>query len=332
MSEIAKQPVTTKEVFDAFYGGTREETDLKLRCQVDRREVYDFEKKIGKQLFEMNSDELFEMISTFGSKRKTVKGSHRMWYNSFYHICSIYRQIFNYYIDNYVIIKNPFNDKSMRGNTAINRLMENYQKFGQKDLDDIIDKIHHDLPEVRANYVECIIRLFCDGFATNEEIALLKEDMIDFKMRKVFVGGRVVNLSERTMSLLMYVHNLEEIEANHGFYKAVPYRGGYFKFSIFPRNVPLFDEKKPGEIAALLSQVIVVYVRRPYGMDVNGRTFYLFGFYKKLVGVYGEERVQKMITSVRNTEDINDLTAMARLYGISVSNITMLKKSLRIFE
>lgn len=331
MREIAKQTVPTVEVLDAFYGGTREETDLRIRCQIDRKELYDYEKKIGKQLFEMNSDELFDMIGTFGSKRKTVKGSSRMGYNSFFQICSMYRKVFNFYIDNYEIIKNPFNDKSMRGNAAIDRLAENSKRFTQDNVDDIIKKIQSDLPEERANYVECIVRLFCDGFATNEEIVMLKENMINFKTKQVSLGGRIIRLSDRTISLLMYVHNLEEIDANHGIYKAVSYRGGYFKFFVFPRNEKLFDDKKSSEVAALLSRTVVVYIRRPYNLNVNYRTFYLFGFYKKLVEIYGEERVEEMVTSTRNSKDTNDLIAVARLYGVNTSNITMLKKNLRIY-
>lgn len=331
MSEIAKQTVPTKQVLNEYYGGERSETDLRVRCQVDREELYDYEKKIGKQLFEMNVDELFDMIQTFGSKRKTVKGASKMGYNSFFQICSMYRQIFNYYIDNYQIIRNPFNDKSMKGNNALERLMAGQERFTQENVDTIIYNLQHDLPEERANYIECIVRLFCDGFATNEEIVLLNESMIDFKKRQVILPGRIVKLSDRTFTLLNYVHSLEEMAANHGFYRMVTYKNNYFKYTVFERNVKSFSDKPIGEVAALLSRALIVYIRRPYNMDVNYRTFFLFGFYKKLVETYGEERVREMVLATRNSEYTNDIYAMARLYGVNTSNITTLRKSLRIY-
>ena len=331
MSEIAKQPIPTKDILEDYFSTMKKGVEVRIRYQVDRKELYAYEKKIGKQLFEMNSDELFAMINTFGSQRKTVAGRSSMPYNSFFQVCSMYRQIFNYYIENYQVIRNPFNEKSMKGNQALERILQITDRVTQEDVEDIVKKLHSDLPEERANYVECIIRLFCDGFATNEEIVLLKEDMIDFRNKRVIMPNRTIVLKERTISLLTYVHSLEEIDANHGVYKATQYRDYYFKYFVFPRNVATFGNKEPEEIAALISRTFNVYVRRPYGTNLNYRSLFLLGFYQKLVETYGEDRTKEMIMSVRNSGDTNDVFKMARLYGVNTSNISTLRKSLRIY-
>ena len=95
MARIAKQTVPTKEVMDAFYRATKGETVKRTRSQIDREEVYEYEKKIGKQLFEMDCDELFEMMRTFGSKRKTMEGPRRTNINSFFQLFFFTFNFFN---------------------------------------------------------------------------------------------------------------------------------------------------------------------------------------------------------------------------------------------
>jgi hypothetical protein len=146
MSEIPKQPIPTKDILEDYFSTMKKGVEVRIRYQVDRKELYAYERKIGKQLFEMNSDELFAMINTFGSQRKTVAGRSSMPYNSFFQVCSMYRQIFNYYIENYQVIKNPFNEKSMKGNQALERILQITDRVTQEDVEDIVKKLHNDLP------------------------------------------------------------------------------------------------------------------------------------------------------------------------------------------
>lgn len=57
---MAKIP--TKQLFDEFFASKgKDETYLrKIRAKADRPEVYAYEEKIGKQLVDMDVDELFE--------------------------------------------------------------------------------------------------------------------------------------------------------------------------------------------------------------------------------------------------------------------------------
>lgn len=70
MEMLNKAKISTKELFDMFFNEKDKENAKKTRPQIDRPEVYEYEKKIGKQLIEMDVDELFEMISSFNGNRK----------------------------------------------------------------------------------------------------------------------------------------------------------------------------------------------------------------------------------------------------------------------
>ena len=57
--------ISTKALMDEFFKDKypSEDTRKKIQPQIDRHEVYAYEQKIGKQLVEMNVDELFEMMN-----------------------------------------------------------------------------------------------------------------------------------------------------------------------------------------------------------------------------------------------------------------------------
>ena len=55
--------ISTQELFKRFFENKDPETVRKTRSQVDRPEVYAYEEKIGKQLVDMNEDELFELYN-----------------------------------------------------------------------------------------------------------------------------------------------------------------------------------------------------------------------------------------------------------------------------
>ena len=90
---------TTKQLFDMFFAQKDENTAYKTRPQIDRPEVYAYEKKIGKQLVDMDVDELFEMILTFNGDRRAANTSYSISYSSYDQIASLYRTFFNFYID-----------------------------------------------------------------------------------------------------------------------------------------------------------------------------------------------------------------------------------------
>lgn len=325
--------ISTKELFDEYFDslGKTETYIKKIRSQVDRSEVYEYEKKIGKQLIDMDVDEIFNMLLTFNGNRNLKKAEYSVTYASWTQISSRYRDIFNYYIDNYEVIKNPFYDKRMKGTEVYKRLAQNKEPFTVGKMEQIISDLKHDFAPDRAAYFECIIRIFFDGFANAQELVMLDESMIDFKFKTITLPGRIIHLSDRTFYLLTLIHDSYMIENIHGDYLLESWHNHYFKYIVRKNQAEKLQEKDAVEVGNIINRTIIVNVKNKYGIDVNLRTFYLLGFYNHLVEKFGEERTYELITSVRNSVDANDLTNTARLYGVNFGNVTLLKKSLRAF-
>ena len=325
--------ISTKELFDEYFDslGKTETYIKKVRSQVDRSEVYEYEKKIGKQFIDMNVDELFDMLLTFKGNRNLKQTDYSITYTSWTQISSKYRDIFNYYIDNYEVIKNPFHDKRMKGTEAYKRLAKDKEPFTTEKMEKIISDLERDFPPDRAEYLECIIRLFYDGFANAQELVMLDECMIDFKFKTITLPGRIIQLSNRTFYLLTLIHDSFKISGSHEEYLLEPWHDHYFKYVIRKKQAQNFQDKDIYEVGNLINRIIIVNVKNKYGIDVNLRTFYLLGFYNHLVEKFGEDRTYELITSLRNSNDAKDLTNAAKLYGVNFGNVTLLKKALRAY-
>lgn len=325
--------ISTRELFDEYFEslGKTESYIKKIRSQVDRQEVYEYEKKIGKQFIDMDADELFDMMLTFNGNRNLKNAEYSVTYSSWTQISSRYRDIFNYYIDHYEIIKNPFYDKRMKGTEVYKRLAKNKEPFTIEKMEEIISNLKRDFAADRAAYYECIIRLFYDGFAKAQELVLLNESMIDFKFKTITLPGRIIQLSDRTFYLLTLIHNSDVIENVRGDLLLEPWHDSYFKFIVRKKQAELLQDKTLTEMGSIIDRAIIVNVKNKYSIDVNLRMFYLLGFYNHLVGKFGEQRAYELLTSVKNSDDARDLTNVARLYGINFGNVTLLKKMLRPF-
>lgn len=322
--------ITTKELFDRYFESRAGTAAEKMRSQVDRQEVYDYEEKIGKQLVEMDVDELFEMIKSFqDTKRKT---NFMIAHSSYDQISSLFRSIFNFYIDNYEIIKNPFYDKRMRGREALKVLAENREPLTWDYVQDIIGKLHRDFEQDKADYIECIIQLYYNGISKAEEIVNLKEDMIDTRSRKIRLQGRTTQiLSKRCYELLVKVHNMTILEGWRGDYLMKEWRGGYFKYPIRPSQELEMNNRSEVDMTGFINRYIAVNVNNKYSTKLSYFSLFLLGFHDYVVRQVGEERAKELMTSYRSSEDAAELMALANEYGVNADNISHLKRSLRQF-
>lgn len=327
--------MTTKEVFDLYFKDMPSEKTKKCRGQVDRPEVYAYEEKLGKQIFDMNADELIGLILSFhNNNRKNDKtGRLGISYTSIELIASLYRSIWNYYIENIEIIKNPWNTKGMRGMAFMKRLTELKPKFTYDVVEKAIEDLYNQYPDdnYTPKYVECLLLLFYNGFANPQEIVLLKEDMINFKMHEVRLTGRTVHLSDRCFELLQYVHNLDKIVTPRGLYKVISYHDGYFKFVVRENGVKLLQNKTSVEVGNILTNKIKRYLGENSDFNISYRTVYLLGFFDFIVKRTDENRARKLVTSVRNSEKNKELMRYASEYGVVADNVTYIKKCLRQF-
>lgn len=323
----------TREIFKGYFENMPEEVSKKIKPQVDRPEVYAYEIKIGKQLLDMDVDELIGLLLSFNEERKFGEGRFQLSYGSIDQIVSIYRSIWNYYIENIEVIKNPWNNKKMRGAALREKLSESKEPFTYEVIEKAINCLYDDYSEdsYTPKYIECLLLLFYEGFAEAQEIVLLNESMINFKTHEIRLVGRTIHLSDRCFELLQYIHSLDTIETSRGTYKAVPYKNGYFKFIVRMREADLIQNKTLTEVGAILTRKITMGLRKRYKIDINYRIVYMLGFFNYIVNKVGLDRAKEISTSVRNGDDARELMEYAREYGIVADNVTYIKRCLRPF-
>lgn len=321
--------VDTKQVFDEYFATKPEKIAYRMRGCVDRKEVYEFEKRIGKQIFDMNEDELFDMILTFKS---SASSRSRFAPSTLNTAITCFRGIFDYYARNYEVILNPFRYQKLSISNIVNAAAANSETITKETVGKIILGVRNNLDDQMAVYVECIIQLAYCGFKNPEEIVLLKEEMIDFKNRVVYLRDREVRLNPRCAMLLKNVHSFESrniIESGRN-YIAVPFEGGYFKFFVNDKTLKN-GEMDAKRLANGMTNRVIIESRAALGYSVSYRNIFLLGFYDHLCEMWGKEKTNEMIKSTGSGEINRILCGAANEYGVNSSNSTVLKRQLSYF-
>ena len=323
--------ITTKEVLDGYYKSVAGTSAVLTRPQIDKAELYNYEIKIGKEFIDMDVDELFGLIFELKNKRKGKEISYMVSHSSYDQISTLFRAIFNWYIDNVEVIKNPLNDKRMKGKEATKRLAKGRQAFRWDIVEDVIEKLHRDKDQDNADYIELIMLMYYNGFAKAEEIVKLQPEMIDHRNHAVKLPGRTIRLSERCYELLEKFHNMDEIEGWRGNFLMASWHNSYFKFIIRKSQEFKINERPMTAMCDILNRALSVNVNDKYDMKINYHILYLLGFYDFIVKKYGETKTDEMLVSYRNSDDVTALMGAAKEYGVDIDNISHLKRYLRPF-
>lgn len=320
----------TAMLLDEYFKTRPESTVKKIRGQIDRPELYAYENKINKPLVEMDSQEIAEMIKTFSNKSYTNK-VYKMSLRTYDTLLSILRDFFNWYIDNYEIIKNPCNDKKIKGRNVLSLFSDSVAVFDKNVMEDAITNIRNSQIEEYADYQEAIIRMFYEGFSEAIDIVNLKESDVNHEKKTAIVKGKEIQLSDRLYELLKKINSMDEYPAHRGSYLLMSYHGSYFKFPTREKFKEEFNERPPEYWAGHISRLFNRDIKGKLDININARTLYLRGFYDYLVGEIGQQETDKLIMSVRTPEDSKKLMAFAKEYGIIEQNVTTLKKVLMPF-
>lgn len=323
--------VSTKEVLSGYFNSLNGNATAKLRNAIDRKELYEYEEQIGKELLDMDVDDLFGLMKYLVNS-SAGNAEYRTAISSYDTYASVFRGVFNYYIDiAKVKIKNPFYDPRMRRSNAMRELMKGQETLTWADVEEIIRKIHRDYPKGRATYYECLIRLFYEGVYSCDELVNIKERDIVFRTQTVVLPGRTLNLSSKTFKLLVEVNSMETLEAHHGYYIMESYHGSYFKFAIFEGQKSGFQDRPEKVVTNIASKVFTMKLNKKYNVHLSYSTLYWLGFYDYLVRKYGEDKTQEKLKSYRVMQDVKDISQAAIEYGTPEQDVTIIKKKLAIF-
>lgn len=320
----------TASLLDEYFTTRPETTAKKIRGQIDRPELYAYEKEIGKPLVDMESQEIAEMIKTFSNKSFSNK-VYKMSYRTYDTLLSILRDFFNWYIDNYEVIKNPCNDKKIKGRNVVALFADDVKIFDKDAMEEAIERIRNDQIEEYADYQEAIIRMFYDGFPEAIDIVNLKEDDINHEKKTAIVKGREIQLSDRLYELLVKINHMDEYPAHRGSYLLLSYRGSYFKFPTRAKFEKEFNDRPPEYWAGHISRLFNRDIKNKLDININARTLYLRGFYDFMVDTVGKEETDRLIMSIRNSDDSRKIMSLAEEYGVVEQNVTTLKKVLMPF-
>ena len=319
----------TQTLLDEYYKTRPESTVIKIRGQIDRPELYAYERKIGKQLVDMDAIEIAKMVISFAEKKNN---SYKLSYRSYDTRMCILRDFFYWYIENYEVIKNPCNDKRIKGRSAIELLSENKSSaFTIESMNDAIKQIRDSQIEEYADYLECIMLLFYCGFPDAIDIVNCKDSDINHETKKVMVRGREVQLSDRCYELLVKVHNMEDYPAYRGNFVMVSCNESYFKFPTRSKYVGEANDRPPEYWAAYINRVFNREITNKLSLNINARTLYLLGFYDYIVERVGKEEANRLIMSYRNSEDTKTIMELANDYGVVEQNVTILRRLLTPF-
>lgn len=320
----------TASLLDEYFTTRPETTAKKIRGQIDRPELYAYEKEIGKPLVDMESQEIAEMIKTFSNKSFSNK-VYKMSYRTYDTLLSILRDFFNWYIDNYEVIKNPCNDKKIKGRNVVALFADDVKIFDKDAMEEAIERIRNDQIEEYADYQEAIIRMFYEGFPEAIDIVNLKEDDVNHKKKTAIVKGREIQLSDRLYELLVKINHMDEYPAHRGSYLLLSYRGSYFKFPTRAKFEKEFNDRPPEYWAGHISRLFNRDIKNKLDININARTLYLRGFYDFMVDTVGKEETDRLIMSIRNSDDSRKIMSLAEEYGVVEQNVTTLKKVLMPF-
>lgn len=316
--------IETKKLFDEFFSNKNEITIYKTKAQVDRAEVYAYEMKLGKSLFDMNENELFDMICSF-------KGVSNAKSPSFSKHVSNFRLVFQYYIENYDDMGNPFHSSKFRRLVSDSILEENTERLTYKDVEQTIQKVRSTYDTITADYYECLILLFYCGISEPKEVALIKETMINFRRKEIEIDGKVVRLSDRCFELLANMRSAMTLQGKKEEYLLEPWNGSYFKFPIRKSKIDEFKTLGEVDVGRKVSTMLNKNVASLTDAKISYRSLYLLGFYDYLVYKYGEARTKEMILSTRVNADNEIIKREMTDYGMKSITVGYLKISLKQF-
>lgn len=322
--------MTTRELIDEYVATkTNLKTPRKFRSMIDRQDLYSYEEEIGKTLLEMNSDE----ILFFLKERITNQTGRRPPFSTIYVVANCYRNLIEWYNENYTPIYNPLNDKRFMAHNLSLFLASEQDVFATQDMEDFISGVRRFYDPERADFVELMTRLFYSGFSKSTEILDVKEADVFPKARSIRLKSyRSVELDEKTFNLATLVHSYPSMPGRRATFVMAPYRGSYFGVPTRASEVITLNDKEPTIACAIFHNCIRKAIKDTgFKKDFSYMTLYQLGFYDMMVRTYGAEKTNDILQSSYDADKSDDFKAAARLWGVQESDFTQLKNKLVFF-
>lgn len=290
----------TREIMEDFIASFNEPHNVrKRRGQLEKPEVFDYEQKLGKQVFDMNAQELLDMIRTFKTNKSGTPT--RFQVQTYASFASIWRALFDYYARNHKIILNPWNEKAMRGSRALEYLFQDRRPFSFAELQRSIDRVYEQCSVERGKYVECFAMMFYDGFATLPDLVSFNRDMINFPRREIRFENKTIQLSDDTFKLLNFNNAQTELISGRVTLAMTSWHDSYFKIAIRRSFAEDFQKVPANMIGSKISSSFSHMLKDDDGATIGYRTIYMLGRYDAMVKHFGKEETDAFIINAASS-------------------------------
>ncbi len=286
--------MTTKDAVEKYL--SENPNAEKVKYYLDREEIFEYEAELGKQLLEMNADEIIVLLSRLRNQRNGKKYS---MYN-YERILVMWRAFANWYSREVEIIAPHIaSDPKLRRKQLTAALSEKdgvrKNKISQNDIDQIISKMQDNEVGVEADYCESVIWLIYCGVKNIREIIEIETDMVDLDAKTIRFEDRSVHLTDRCVDLLRQISAIDT-------YKG--YRKTLYAFKYRPESFfPLFGTEKMADnienrnltyLSEQLTQKVMRKVKK-YNEHIILRDIYFLGFVHYLRSNVSETDLKIMI-------------------------------------
>lgn len=297
---------TTQELLDRYF---EDNPKLKPKRQnIDKPMLWEYENEIGKTLLDMDRNEMVELIYRYA--KGTAKYQPYISPTTVDSISSIIRTMLDWYsMNGNKRYNNVLKDSSISKSHSILWLVVNKAgRITYQDFQNIVMKLHNDFminysingkDYTRADYFELLMMLFYSGFYEAKEIVKVTE--IDIENKTCKLPDRIITLTNRTFELLTAFHNQEVLTIPNGNsviqHPLCSWHGSYLKFFVQSSKTEQFNNRSESTVSRSINYNISYWAGNQSSTWVCSKALYWLGVYNRLVSVFGEEELSKMILS-----------------------------------
>lgn len=288
--------MTTREIFDNFYNEYDKSVVTIVKTMIDKPYLYEYEKKIGVQLIDMDEDQLIGLIDVILHHRQKKHDVEYLSILSYNNVRNALYSVFESYIAIHPM-RNPFRSAKFTKDNARKILLENKKPFTMAEVNGLIDKMRIEYGNEHAEYLEMLMLLFYSGFKDYMEIVNCKMEQFNPKTKTIAMVGRTVTLTDRCFYLLQKFNSSHYVHGNRYLFYIGHWNGGLFPYALKESVMDRIVDYEEKQIRGILNQQYTYYILKPHDLKIHHQTLFYLGIYDRMVARYGLAQTLDMIYS-----------------------------------
>ena len=327
--------ISTRELFDRYYeqSGLPKTRLANFKKEIDIPILFEYEKKIGKELVDMGKDEILYLMKVLLTKSLDEDNKETIIFSQYKVIRTLLISVCEWYSYNVEPITIWLRSPDLKGSKGLMKVLNiSAIPITWDNIRDVCKQMRQNGDDDRADYTELVCGLFYCGFFETSEVINLKENNINFRTGIVALPGRSVKLNERTLILLKANHEATSFKTARIGCIMKNWRDSYMRFPVAPKLEYEFDKRDETLMSIAIHKILTEYVRNVYGLKLTYKNIFWLGFHDYIVSRCGQERTNEIIASMAIMEDIDELLQYAREFGVPDGiNSAYMKTHLRLF-